>query len=549
MKAGIKAIILLSFLAMLFSFAVGEVVANTKVQLMVNGVVIEPDTPAQIVHDRTFVPVRFVAENLGANVQWDENSRTVTIIKDDQTIHLVIGQKHITVNGKVEQMDVAPYIDGIRTMVPIRFVSDCLGSRIGWQPQTRTAVISDPLHVVVNDSPFDIERAAINYNGEYYYPVFEIAHALHINVKQSQNGDHVFSYRQEIDNSGFGYIGNKQLITIQQTLPKGHTLQIDQTHLVKIEWIEKLLGAHIAFNEEGNRLSVEKEVYLLKLEDITFNAGEYFIHIPGVHEGEIETLLLKEPHRIVMDIKNASLGEGLMPQAGSSATTIPIGYDTVDQLRVSQFSTAPMSIRLVFDANKRSEIHYFVVEEGIIVTVQERKPIVVIDAGHGGRDPGAIGRISTEAGVVLQISNKIIALLEADPDFVVHATRTTDVFLTLEERADFANNLGADLFISVHANASTNRNAGGTETYIFPNSDRTFGAIVHRHLMEATKLTNRGLKEANFSVLRRTTMPAVLIEIAFMSNVNEEKLLNDPAFQDRVAYAMYQAVREYEFGK
>lgn len=548
MKATIKAIVFFSFLAYLFSFTAGEAIAKSQVQLMVNGVVIEPDTPAQIVNDRTFVPVRFVAENLGAAVTWDEKSRTVTIVKDNQTIRLTIGQRQITVNGKAEQMDVAPYIDGIRTMVPIRFISDSLGSRIGWQPQLRTAIISDPIEVVVNGTALSKQQSPINFNGEYYYPLFEIAKALHIDVTQAGDGSFVFSYRKELEDS-FDINGNRKVVIVRETLPRGQHLQIDNLNMVKLEWLEQLLGAQIEVAEGGRLLQVSKDVYLLNVEAITFNGAEYFIHVPGINPSEIETLLLRNPHRVVMDIKNAELGEGLKPVPGVHARTLPIAHDTVDQLRVSQFSTSPMTVRIVFDANKRTEINYVIVEDGIIVRAQERKPIVVIDPGHGGKDPGAVGRISTEAGVVLQISNKIVALLEADPDFVVYSTRTTNVFLSLEERADFANALAADMFISVHANASTNRNAGGTETYIFPNSDRTFGSIVHKHLIQATKLTNRGLKEANFSVLRRTTMPAVLIEIAFMSNANEEKLMNDPAFQDRVAMAIYQAVREYEFGK
>ncbi|WP_078429742.1 N-acetylmuramoyl-L-alanine amidase [Alkalihalobacterium alkalinitrilicum] len=172
------------------------------------------------------------------------------------------------------------------------------------------------------------------------------------------------------------------------------------------------------------------------------------------------------------------------------------------------------------------------------------KYTVFIDAGHGGTDPGALGRVSTEANLVLSISNKIINLLENDPTINVHYSRKDDSTVALGDRPKLANAVNADLFLSVHANAATGT-ATGTETWMSKSIDRPFAEIVHQHLIKATGLRDRGLKTSSFRVLRDTNMPAALIEVGFIDNPSEETLLLNNNFQNRVATAMYNAIKEY----
>lgn len=152
---------------------------------------------------------------------------------------------------------------------------------------------------------------------------------------------------------------------------------------------------------------------------------------------------------------------------------------------------------------------------------------IFIDPGHGGQDPGAIGKRSKEKDNVLKVAIRLKALLESH-GHIVKMSRSADVFLSLSERARLANAWGADYFVSLHNNAAT-ATATGFETFIHngPVQSKTAGFqnAIHTAIMKEIGIRDRGKKRANFAVLRETRMPAVLIEYAFISNVNDENIL------------------------
>ena len=108
---------------------------------LINGKTESTDVPAKIVSDRTFLPVRFVAESLGAKVGWDGNENKVTITDGDKKIELIIGKREITVNGKTEKLDAAPFIEDSRTLVPVRFIFEALGALVTYDEKTKTVTI------------------------------------------------------------------------------------------------------------------------------------------------------------------------------------------------------------------------------------------------------------------------------------------------------------------------------------------------------------------------------------------------------------------------
>lgn len=152
---------------------------------------------------------------------------------------------------------------------------------------------------------------------------------------------------------------------------------------------------------------------------------------------------------------------------------------------------------------------------------------IFIDPGHGGQDPGAVGSRSREKDNVLKVANRLKVLLESH-GHTVRMSRSTDVFLSLSERARLANAWGADYFVSLHDNSAT-ASATGFETFIHngPVQSKTAGFqnAIHTAIMKEIGIRDRGKKRANFAVLRETRMPAVLIEYAFISNVNDESIL------------------------
>lgn len=153
---------------------------------------------------------------------------------------------------------------------------------------------------------------------------------------------------------------------------------------------------------------------------------------------------------------------------------------------------------------------------------------IFIDPGHGGRDPGAIGSNSRESDNVLKVAKRLKTLLESY-GHTVRLSRSTDKYLTLSERARMANDWGAEYFISLHNNAAVNKSARGFETFIYNRTTnqktKQFQNAVHDAIALQIGIRDRGKKQANFAVVRETKMPAVLIEYAFISNNEDEKIL------------------------
>lgn len=175
---------------------------------------------------------------------------------------------------------------------------------------------------------------------------------------------------------------------------------------------------------------------------------------------------------------------------------------------------------------------------------------IVVDAGHGGHDPGAVGIVHnlTEKLVNLDTALKLTKLLEGAGAKVI-LSRKTDVFIPLGQRVTMANNARADIFVSIHANAHNNRSIGGTETYYNssyrPADSRRLAALVQQELVKELKLRDIGVKEGGFYVIRHTTIPSILLELGFLSNAHEESLLNQPAFRQRSAEATYRGILRY----
>ncbi|OAT81121.1 N-acetylmuramoyl-L-alanine amidase [Desulfotomaculum copahuensis] len=169
---------------------------------------------------------------------------------------------------------------------------------------------------------------------------------------------------------------------------------------------------------------------------------------------------------------------------------------------------------------------------------------IVIDPGHGGKDPGAVGHSGLkEANVNLQVALKVAEKLQR-AGLSVKLTRTTDAFVDLQPRCDIANSWGADYFVSIHCNSAGAPQAYGTETYCykFGGKGEVLAKAIQAELIAATGRANRGVKEANFYVLRKTSMPAVLTELAFISNLEEERLLASAAYQEKCAMAIAKGI-------
>ncbi|MEI7490473.1 MAG: N-acetylmuramoyl-L-alanine amidase [Bacteroidota bacterium] len=233
------------------------------------------------------------------------------------------------------------------------------------------------------------------------------------------------------------------------------------------------------------------------------------------------------------------------------------------------------------------------------VSAQKKVAInrVVIDAGHGGQDPGTIGRRAKEKNVALAIALKLGYMIQKNfKDVKVIFTRDRDVFVELNRRAQFANDMKADLFISIHCNANNDHSLKGAETYVMglhktkanleiaktenasilmesdyadhyngfnPNSDESyitfsmfqdayleqsmeFAAEVQKQFEERVGMNDRGVRQAGFLVLYKTTMPSVLVETGYLSNPNEETFMVTDKGQEYISSAIFKAFKTFK---
>ena len=181
-------------------------------------------------------------------------------------------------------------------------------------------------------------------------------------------------------------------------------------------------------------------------------------------------------------------------------------------------------------------------------TLRNEHFVLVVDAGHGGNDQGAAGRRSLEKDINLKVARRVCKRIRKKCKGVeVIQTRPDDHFVTLDDRAGMANFSRADLFISIHSNSARGW-AEGTETFIHPSarggrSERMARLIEQEYVRRGRK--SRGVKTANFAVLRGTRMPAVLTELGFISNRNEERFMKSRKGQKRLARCISDAFIRY----
>lgn len=349
---------------------------------------------------------------------------------------------------------------------------------------------------------------------------------------------------------------------------------------------------------------------------ITLDRETSYKHRKLNHSLESKT----SPH-IYIDINNAGLSTGL--------TDIPIGNDLLKSVRISKINANRVRLEIDIENLKKYEIFSFYDPFRIILDIhaerrveiskhedsiqnlppseEEKKSVsgkersnqaklksnkirrIVVDPGHGGKDPGAVGVKGTmEKDVALAIGTKLADKIRQELGIDVVMTRTTDVFIPLQERTSIANKVGADLFISIHANASPNRSTAGIESYYLnlAKTDKAaqlaaqengtslekvstlqailFDLMANYKLNDSAHLAdevqkalykkvnskyqgsrNLGVKQGPFFVLVGATMPSILVETAFLSNEMEEARLADPQYQDATAEGILKGVGSY----
>lgn len=305
---------------------------------------------------------------------------------------------------------------------------------------------------------------------------------------------------------------------------------------------------------------------------------------------------LSQPDRLYFDLLNSEIHIEIKK-------TLPVEDGILKAIRAGQFN--PDTVRVVLDLERMEDYNVFFLDEParLVIDVNTKKTesfltkrVVVIDPGHGGHDPGAIGpKGLQEKDVVLDIALKLRDILSRQSSIEVYLTRDKDIFIPLEERTAIARKKEADLFVSIHANASPNRAAKGVETYLlnWTNDEEAIRVAARENYIsmkrmkermaayrnelerilndlsrdykreESLKLAylvqnsliseigkehkriNLGVKQALFYVLVGASMPSILAEVSFISNPEEERLLAKEDYRTSIAVSIAKGINTY----
>ncbi|OUM96730.1 MAG: hypothetical protein A9Z00_03880 [Thermobacillus sp. ZCTH02-B1] len=481
---------LLFVLFALCVFHPAESRAAVSPSIYLDGARIGEGAEPRIVSGFTMVPVRLIAEEIGYDVLWVHETKQVRISNGFALIELTVDRDAAVVNGEEQPLARPPLIDKGVTFVPLRFVGEQLGLTVRWDQGTKSVFLERPA------SP---EPPA---------------------AENPPAGEGIGAGDGEGNGTG-----------------DGEGASPDDGH------------PPLPPEVPADARAVVKEIRY-----------DGWTGVSVLYEGDAEP---NEPFwsgtKLVIDIPYASLSPDIMAKLAAqkaSQAEIAVDFKAFERIRYSYYSNNPSTVRVVFDLKARLD-YEILREEGALHVVfasldpppeteRPQKFKVVIDAGHGGKDPGAPsvnGRYEKEFN--LAVALKVYKLLEQDELVTPYLTRSEDVFVDLYERARYANRIGADLFISIHANRITKSSVTGVETYYNRPESKTLADVMHRRLLKATGLADRSVRTANFVVIRETTMPAVLLECGYLSNANDAKLLFTESVQDRIAAEIVAGIKEY----
>lgn len=514
-KASLRLLLLLLLPLLLLSSFIGpeaSAAGNGKIIMDNKELVLPVGVTLENVNGNVMIPIRVVVENLGFNVQWEQKTRKVTVRQDGKSVELSVGSKTANSDGNTLNLNAAPKQTGGTVLVPIRFVGEHFGLKVGWDNGNKTVLLTSG-----------------NPNGSDNVPYSEGTFGNGVNVPE---------------------ITPIPIPTPTQNPSSTPTI------------------APTPSPSPGNGALLATS----QVKGAVFSENRLMIAAPGAAKPIVSTM--KNPYRIIVDFPHAVFAENFNGDLagktviGNLQGKLDItGYPQVSEVRYALFSSDPSTVRFVIQMTGDFSYEVSMDESSGLTTVDlnvpsatfapigavsgSGKPVVVLDAGHGGTQPGAVSRTKKlEKDFNLAVILKAASLLEQEENITVILTRSNDSTLGLQERVKIAESVQANLFISLHANAMpssyTNwHKVNGSETYYSRSESIPLAQIMHKHLVAGTGLKDNGIRNKSLHVTRETSMPAVLLEAGYLTHANDEASLYTESLQNALAKEIVAGIKEY----
>lgn len=562
-----------------------------------NGKAFTMDVPPMIVNDRTMLPVRALATALDLNITWDDPSRTVSISTKEDTTPTTptnptnpITPEYVTLNrlsvpaaktaGQTFTIQANGAIPSYEETIVAdnKIVLDFYGAKSGLASNitaTNSAIVSairTAQHTAEDGTVYT--RVVLDLNGKKKYEVTqsEDKTKLYITFDKVTVEDISMKHNANTDRDIIEIEGDAALGANVFTLAKPNRIVVDIPNAVSeledtldIDDLEFVTAGRAAmFDEttlrivfetgdlieysctEGND-SMTLQIYRSTMKNMMYDAENEVLYLEK--EKEIKTGSVQINDNYLNGYTEVVLPGNYEDVYGYG--TYEIGTDVIQDIRIS---TTGGKTTFRFNQNRIS--CYSIEDDGDRYIIHVKNPkdvydkVLLLDAGHGGKDPGTSGNGLAEKNMTLAVMQKVANVLE-NSDIKVYVTRNSDVYPENNTRAKTANQI-AHMMVSIHMNSGP-ATANGTETlYQVHSNDAAIGLsskrlaeMIQSSVVQATGNTNRGVKlRTDLLILNGTTVPAVIVETVFLSNPGDALKISQEAYQNKVAAAIADGIAQ-----
>lgn len=537
------------------------------------------------IHDELFLSLNEISVLFNSRLEWQTVSGKVSMKLKNQSIDIFYNTKKIKYGKKKKKLNTPSLLVKNDIYIPVDFIT-----------YKEFSDITESITTFDKKNKIMIIKSKTNISAVRYYTK---ENSTEISIELDEKMTHTIKKAK-----------NSIIITFQRGKIASDTLYVDNGIIKDINY--STVGREAVFKinlKQKPKLVTTKNFkkpikFVINIEhsmpvDMT---KPCLVSLPG-------TILFADPieyqkyettksSETLQDFKEEKLGTPIINTTiianESEVYEKPVSSEDIDDIEsLSKIKTASVSDDQIID-DSYSIIDDKITFKDIIPSEKEKSQtakLIVLDAGHGGEDPGAIGPTGTkEKDINLAITLALKKLFDKDKNYKVILTRNNDTFIPLAERTNISNESKADLFISIHNNANFKKEISGFEIYFLsehasdseaastailensvvslenkPKGDKEmlqnmlWSMVVNEYINESSELSsfisceatgrlkipNKGIKQANFFVLRGTQMPAVLVEGAYLSNYSDEAKLNTKNFQLSIADAIYEGVKKY----
>ncbi|HEY6102543.1 MAG TPA: N-acetylmuramoyl-L-alanine amidase family protein [bacterium] len=541
---------------LLWALPSGVATGQTGVRIIVNGVQIPLAAPAVVNNGQVLAPIQGLFEPMGALAAFYESDRSIVVTNRVRTtVRMKLGDANLLVNGQSRPIPTAPSLVSGQVFVPVQPVFQAFGAWTKWEEAERALYVSSQITGLNTQVAGGALQVRVDATGPVQAETHVLSQPDRLVVDFLQAALRVQERTMTVNDAGVIRIRAAQF----QIKPYVSRLVFDlrepvevrvnaspTTYLVTVEVRPRTASAAAPPSPAPSPRDGSPEPPsggAVKILGIAFqgngDAARVTIDATGPLEYRIREFVF--PDRLAIDLENAIF----VPVKQD----LSVEHPSVVIVRAAQFTADPPVTRVVVTLKRK--LNYVVSQAGGPLVIElntalvGRGHVVAIDPGHGGRDPGAIGPSGLrEADVVLDISLRVRDLLARDGVRTV-ILRDSDVTVELTDRPRIAKEAGATIFVSIHANAHGRATVNGSETYFLTPQSLALAQMIQDELGIVLGIPSRGIKTANFLVLRDSGVPSVLVESAFISNGEDEARLRDGAFRQRIAGAIHKGIMRF----